>query len=126
MAVLFAREASPRCPDCGVDAVDTSPRDAAVRLMESFHGARALVTYAVRVEDGEQFLELREKLARDGYRRLVVGGGVREIDEVRPSEATAPGVRVEVVVDRIAVTSRERRRLEEAIEVAWSRGAGRA
>jgi len=126
LAALFAREAIPRCPDCDVEAVDTSPREAAARLAASLEGGRALVTYAVQAEDADQFLELRERLAKDGYRRLVVAGAVREIDEVRPSEATAPGVRLEVVVDRVGVSSREARRLQEAIEAAWARGGGRA
>jgi excinuclease ABC subunit A len=126
LAALFAREATPRCPDCGLEAIATSPRDAAARLAEAHEGARAIVTYAVHVDDAEQFLELREALAKDGYRRLVVAGAVREIDEVRPSEATAPGVRVEVVVDRVSVGRRDARRLQEAIEAAWTRGAGRA
>ena len=126
LAGLFAREAIPHCPDCGVDAVDTSPRDAATRLAEQLEGARAIVTYAVGVSDAEQFLELREKLAVDGYRRIVVGGAVRAIDDVRPSEATAPGVRVEVVVDRVGVSRGDARRLQEANEAAWARAAGRA
>jgi excinuclease ABC subunit A len=126
LAALFSREAVPTCPACDIPAVDTSPRDAAARLAESFDGKRALVTYPVRVDDAEQFLEMREKLAADGYLRLVVGGAVRDLDDVRPSEATAPGVRVEVFVDRVGVSARERRRLEEAIEAAWIRGAGRA
>src|ERR1700730_9451229 len=45
LAVLFACEPIPTCPDCGVEGVDTSPRDAAARLTESFAGTRALVTY---------------------------------------------------------------------------------
>jgi len=126
LAALFTREAIPTCPGCGVEAVDTSPRDAAARLSTSLDGVRALVTYGVHVDDTEGFLQLRETLARDGYRRIVVGGAVREIDDVRPSEATAPGVRVEVVVDRVGVSPRETRRLQEAIEAAWSRGGGRA
>ncbi len=126
LAALFAREAVPRCPACDLDAVDTSPREAAARLASSFDGAKALITYAVAPGDAEAFLELREQLAKDGYRRLVVAGTVREIDDVRPSEATAPGVRVEVVVDRVGVNAREARRLQEAIEAAWSRGGGRA
>jgi excinuclease ABC subunit A len=126
LAGLFGREAIPTCPTCGLDAVDTSPRDAAARLAESHAGARAIVTYAIELDDAEQFLEVREQLARSGYRRLVVGGVVREIDEVRPSEATSPGVRVEVVVDRVTVRSGEARRLQEAIETAWTHGAGRA
>ncbi len=126
LAGLFGREAIPTCPECGLDAVDTTPRDAAAQLAESHAGARAIVTYAIPIDDAEQFLEVREQLAKSGYRRLVVGGAVREIDEVRPSEATAPGVRVEVVVDRIAVRPGEARRLEEAIETAWAHGDGRA
>ncbi len=126
LAGLFGREAIPMCPGCGLDAVDTSPRDAASRLAESLDGARAIVTYAVGVEDAEQFLEVREKLAKSGYRRLVVGGVVREIDDVRPSEAASPGVRVEVVVDRVSVQSGETQRLQEAIESAWTQGHGRA
>ncbi len=125
-AALFAREAVPTCPDCGKEAVSTTPRVAAQRAVDAFDGTRALVTYPVRVEDAEQFLALRESLAKDGYRRLVVGGTVREIDGVRPSDATAPDVRVEVIVDRVSVSTKERRRLEEAIDVAWQRGGGRA
>jgi excinuclease ABC subunit A len=126
LAALFARESIPRCPTCGVDAVETSPHAAATKVAESLAGQRALITYPLTLDDGEQFLEVREKLAKDGYRRLVVAGAVREIDDVRPSEATAPGVRVEVVVDRVTIGPREARRLQEAIEAAWSRGAGRA
>ncbi|MBV9947789.1 MAG: excinuclease ABC subunit UvrA, partial [Myxococcales bacterium] len=126
LAALFAREAIPTCPECDSPAVDTTPRQAALRLIESLDGRQALVTYPVQVADPDAFLELHETLARDGYRRLVVGGAVREIDEVRPSEAAATGVRIEVVVDRVRVAARERRRLEEAIEAAWARGAGRA
>jgi excinuclease ABC subunit A len=126
LAALFARESIPRCPACGVEAVETSPYAAAAKVAESLAGQRALITYPLTLEDGEKFLEIRETLAKDGYRRLVVAGAVREIDDVRPSEATAPGVRVEVVVDRVTVGPREARRLQEAIEAAWMRGAGRA
>jgi excinuclease ABC subunit A len=126
LAALFGREAIPTCPACNVRATNTTPREAAARLAVSMDGTRALVTYAVGVADAEQFLEVREQLAKDGYRRLVLAGVVRELDEVRPSEAAVPGVRVEVVVDRVGVGARDARRLEEAIETAWSRGAGRA
>ena len=126
LAALFAREAIPTCTDCEIEAVETSPRDAALRAAASLDGARALVTYALSADNAEQFLELREKLAHDGYRRLIVAGAVREIDDVRPSEATAPGVRIEVVIDRVGVAPSETGRLQEAIETAWSRGFGRA
>ncbi len=126
LAALFAREAIPTCPECNVEAVETTPHDAARSLAESLDGTRALVSYALDAGDADRFIELREKLAQDGYRRLIVAGTTREIDEVRPSEATSPGVRVEVVVDRVGVGRGDAGRLQEAIEAAWTRGGGRA
>ncbi len=123
-AGLFAREALPTCPACGVLAVATSAVDAAARVLAEGRG-RAIVSYAVRAETAEDFLALREDLAKDGYRRLVVSGVVREIDDVRPSEATAPDVRVEVVLDRLELRKEDRRRLQQAIEIGWERGSGR-
>ena len=126
LAALFACEALPTCPDCHVPAVARTATEAARSVADAWSGTRCIVTYPVRVEDSDAFLELRESLARDGYRRLVLSGTVRDIDEVRPSEATAPDVRLEVVVDRVGVGKKEMRRLQQAIEAAWQRGAGRA
>jgi len=126
LAALFGCDAVPVCPDCGLEAINTAPAAAATRVAKEWEGQRAIVSYAVRTDDAEAFLALREGLAKDGYRRLVVGGTVRDLDEVKPSEASGAGVRVEVVVDRVEVGARDVRRLQQAIEVAWERGEGRA
>jgi excinuclease ABC subunit A len=126
LAALFACEAVPTCPDCGENAVATSPTAAAERALEGRAGMRASVSYPMRVASAEAYLEVRETLVRDGYRRLVVGGVVRDIDDVKPSEASRPDVSVEVVVDRLKLVREERRRLQQAIEVAWERSGGRA
>jgi excinuclease ABC subunit A len=126
LAALFACEAVPTCPECDAPAVATSPADAATRALERFGEGRAVVSYPVRLETPEAYLELREQLVRDGYRRLLLGGTVRDVDEVRPSEAGRPDIAVEVVVDRLALKRSEARRLQQAIEVAWERGHGHA
>jgi len=126
LAALFGCDAIPVCPDCGVEATLTAPAAAAARVVAAWNGTRALVCYAVRAEDTEAFLELREQLAKDGYRRLLVDGAVRDIDSVKPSEATGTLARVEVIVDRISVAASESRRLQQAIEAAWERSDGRA
>ncbi|MCL2726218.1 MAG: excinuclease ABC subunit UvrA [Polyangiaceae bacterium] len=126
LAALFACEAVPTCPDCNEPAVATSAGDAANRVVLEFGGGRAVVSYPVRVESAESYLGLREELVKEGYRRLVVGGTMREIDEVRPSDAARPDVGVEVVIDRLEVRERDQRRLQQAIETAWVRGDGRA
>jgi len=123
LAALFAREAVPTCPDCGIPAIATAASDAAEREIESSKGERAIISYTMRVRDAEHFLEVRETLAKDGYRRLMVAGEVRDLDQVRPSEA---GTRVEVVVDRVELVPPSSRRLQQAIESAWDRGEGTA
>jgi excinuclease ABC subunit A len=126
LAALFACEAVPTCPDCNQPATATTAHDAATRAIEEFGERRAIVSYPVRIASAEGYLEIREALVRDGYRRLVVGGSIREIDEVKPSEAGRPDVAIEVVVDRLKLAARDVRRLQQAIEIAWERGQGRA
>jgi hypothetical protein len=123
---LFAREATPVCPSCGEQAVHIDPVSAAERAAAKHEGAMAMVTYRVPVAGPEQFLEVRETLLADGYRRLLIGGEARDLDEIKPSEVIQPQGSVEVVVDRVRVASRDKRRLGAAIEQAFQRtGASR-
>ncbi len=126
LAALFAREAIPVCPDCHVTAVRVDPASAAEQAVTSHKGQSALVTYRLAVSGTEQLLEVRESLLSAGYRRLYVGGEIRDIDEVAPSDAVAAGGTVEVVVDRLKLDSRDKRRLGSAIEEAWRRSDGSA
>jgi len=123
---LFTREAAPVCPDCGETAVRTDPTAAADRALEAHEGATALVTYRVPVAGTEAFLDVRDSLVKAGYRRLLVQGEAREIDEVKPSDVLSGAGALEVVVDRIKVQKRDRRRLGAAIEEAWKGGSGDA
>ncbi|MDQ3031293.1 MAG: excinuclease ABC subunit UvrA, partial [Myxococcota bacterium] len=55
-------------------------------LLGAHAGARVVITYPVPVRDAEGFLGVREMLACAGYRRVMVGGEVRDLDSVRPSD----------------------------------------
>src|SRR5205814_56463 len=81
LCALFAREAVPVCPDCGVAAVATDPIAAAAQASGAHEGSTAIVTYPVRVAGTEEFLDAREVLLAAGYRRLLVRGETRDIDE---------------------------------------------
>ncbi len=126
LAALFAREAVPVCPDCHVAAVRVDPTRAAAQAVANHEGQAALVTYRVPVNGTEQLLEVRESLLAAGYRRLLVSGEIRDIDEVAPSDAVAAGGSIEVVVDRLKLDGRDKRRLGSAIEEAWRRSDGSA
>ncbi len=126
-SALFTREAVPVCPTCNVPATRTDATGAAERLGKSHPGRPALVTYRVPVDGPEAYLTVRDSLAAAGYRRLLVDGKARDIDELAPSEALSGGaLSVDVVVDRIKLESKDERRLGAAIEDAWRRSEGQA
>ncbi|HKP64212.1 MAG TPA: excinuclease ABC subunit UvrA, partial [Polyangiales bacterium] len=133
---LWAAASELICTRCGARVVNHSPVSAVDEVLARLPGERAIVTYPLAVRDAEEFLGVRETLARDGYRRLLLNGELRELDEIRPSDvlgkqptkrkAVAPAVELHVVTDRTQVSPDARSRLHEALEAAFERGAGRA
>ena len=124
LSALFACDARPRCPDCNVDAKYSDPVRAAKSLLQAHAGQRAIVTYRLATGGTEEFLDVREQLLRDGYRRVLIDDAVRDLDDTRPSDALALGG-LDVVVDRIKLSTRAQRRLGAALEEGWSRGQER-
>ncbi|MFO0618794.1 MAG: excinuclease ABC subunit UvrA [Polyangiaceae bacterium] len=128
LSALFAREALPLCPTCGVLAERSDPEIVARRLTKERAGERAVVTYSIRVDGTELFLDARERLLRAGYRRVLVDGKARDLDDVAPSElalgagdgGTGKG-RLDVVIDRLACVPADAPRLAAALEEAWQR-----
>ncbi|HLV21103.1 MAG TPA: excinuclease ABC subunit UvrA, partial [Polyangiaceae bacterium] len=126
LAALFAREAIPVCPEHGVPAQVLDEQTASERAVRELSGQRAVITYPSAELNTEQYLELRERLLADGYRRVWLDGDVRDLDSVRPSMVQDAGARLEVVVDRLRVAAGERSRLAAALEQAFRRSEGRA
>ncbi|MES1187241.1 MAG: ATP-binding cassette domain-containing protein, partial [Myxococcales bacterium] len=122
LAALFLRESIAVCPDHELPGVELTIARATERVAEAASGERLMISYAVPVAGREQYLEVREQLTRDGYRRLLVAGEAQDIDTLKPSAAAKLGS-LDVVVDRIA-SGAEKSRVAAAVEVAWQRGFG--
>jgi excinuclease ABC subunit A len=126
LSALFAREALPVCPKDGAEAALTDARASASAALRSAPGRMGVLTFAVRMADTMDFLDARERLLRDGYRRLLVQGDVRELEGLRPHEAMGAAGWAEVVVDRLVLEEKSLGRLTASIEQAWARGGGLA
>lgn len=122
LAALFLREAVPICPEHDQAAVELDSRRAAQRVGQEL-GGRALITYPLHAPDVEAYLVVRDSLSRDGFRRLWLNGAVRDLDEVKPSDALQ-GQDLSVVVDRVQAS--EAPRVAQSVDSAWSQGAGLA
>ncbi|MGO9764557.1 MAG: excinuclease ABC subunit UvrA [Myxococcaceae bacterium] len=126
LSALFTREALPLCPLDGQEARPTDARAAASAALLVGQGRPGVLTYRVRMADTADFLDAREGLLRDGYRRLLVQGQVRELEGLTPAEAMGAGGTAEVVVDRLVLEAKALGRLTASLEEAWARGAGSA
>src|SRR6186713_1877351 len=124
LSALFLREAKPVCPEHGFEARELTVVSAAQSAAESLGSARAVVTYPVRVTGTEAYLEVREGLLKDGYRRAWLGGKTEELDAIKPSQVLESGA-LEVIVDRVG-SGKDEKRLAQGIETAWARAAGLA
>ncbi|MFI5307922.1 MAG: excinuclease ABC subunit A, partial [Polyangiales bacterium] len=134
---LWALAAELRCPHCGGRAVAHSPQTAADALQSKLPDRAVTVAYPLAVASEEDFLSVRETLLGAGYRRLLIGDDVRDLDGIRPSEALGKPVGrkpkvsqgqaprpLYVVADRTSTRGTDRARLVEALEVAFERGGG--
>jgi len=124
LSALFLREALPVCPEHGFEARELDVVSAARSAAESLGSARAVVTYPVRVTGTEAYLEVREGLLKDGYRRAWLAGKTEELDAIKPSQVLETGT-LEVIVDRVG-GGKDQKRLAQGIETAWARAAGLA
>ncbi|MBF5044815.1 excinuclease ABC subunit A [Aggregicoccus sp. 17bor-14] len=126
LSALFTREAVPVCPDCGLEARRTDARVAAEALLKQHAGAAVILAHPMRIADTAHFLEVRAQLLREGYRRLVVRGEVRELEELRPSEAADAAGIAQVVLDRVKLGPDALSRVTAAVEEGWRRTDGEA
>jgi excinuclease ABC subunit A len=126
LSALFTREAMPICPSCGVEAVWTDARAAAQAALAAEPDVLAVLTFPQRISDTAEFLDVRARLLKEGYHRLVVQGEVRELESLRPSEATDSAGVAYVVVDRVKLASSQLSRVTAALESAWALGHGQA
>ncbi len=121
LRVLFARVGTGHCPDCGT-AISAQARDAiASRILALPQDATLwLMAPVVRGQKGE-FRDLFEDLRKQGFLRARVDGETVRLSSPPPLDRQHRH-HVEVVVDRIDPDSRDRGRINEAVESALRMG----
>jgi len=130
LRLLFARAGEPACPDCGLSVRENTVASVAERLAERFAGRRVTLAapLAARAEEAPPE-ELRRRLLRDGYGRVLAGDGalrdLHDLDETAFAGLLAGGEGL-VVVDRLALRAdTPRARLGESVASGLARGGGR-
>ncbi|GAB4485750.1 MAG: excinuclease ABC subunit UvrA [Thermodesulfovibrionales bacterium] len=111
--LLYAKIATPFCPQCGREIRKWDPAQIAASLLEAHAGARAVILF-------ESSRPLDELIGR-GFRRFWVNGAAMDSEELEQGSTTAPPFRI--VLDRLVL--RDEPRLSDSLEMAWKEGGAR-
>jgi excinuclease ABC subunit A len=123
LRLLYARAGKAHCPECGRIITRQSPQQIVERVLELEEGTRFQVLAPVVRERKGEYAELFKELQTKGYSRARVDGVVVQLTEP-PTLKKQEKHTVEVVVDRLAVKSSAKRRLNDSIETALRLAGG--
>jgi len=137
LKLLFANLAEPWSPETGERIIRHTPDSVWKAEFEIYKKqVEILILFPVLVPDKIKFSEVREILAKQGYRRAWLRGRVEEIEGLsekklerthgnQHGEATPQtGRQVVVVQDRIKISQANRSRFIESVEAALQKGQG--
>jgi excinuclease ABC subunit A len=135
MKLLWPHLATLHCRQCGAPVKKESPSEVWTALnsvpAKSRSGEKGegngefLITFAVPLSEKLSFAESMALIAKQGYQRLLLNGGVMRIDEALASSAASHTSPITVIQDRLKTTAANRSRFVEACEQAFHFGKGK-
>ncbi|MWV38321.1 excinuclease ABC subunit UvrA [Natrialba sp. INN-245] len=124
LRLLYARVGTPHCPDCGREVGEQSAQNMVERILELPEGTRAKIAAPVVRDQKGAFENLFEELVSEGYSRVEVDGEEYDLtlDDLNLDENFDHTV--DVVVDRIRVSTEDRPRIVDSVETALEEADG--
>ncbi|MBI4252602.1 excinuclease ABC subunit UvrA [Candidatus Uhrbacteria bacterium] len=124
LRLLFARIGTPHCPHCGREITHQDPQSITKQILKSYGGGRVqILAPIVRGRKGT-YEALFSDLKRQGYTRVRVDGAFYNLGTENILLKRYVIHTIEVVIDRIAVDTDEKSRIQEAVEHALRAGNG--
>ena len=123
LRLLFARIGVPHCPICGNEVTRRTTEVIIDEILRQFVDKRILLLAPIVKNKKGEFAHIPEQYQRLGYARVRVDGVVYALDEF-PELQKSYKHNIELVVDRLALTSEMRSRLSQSVEQALDLGQG--
>lgn len=121
LRLLFARIGVPHCPVCGKEVSRRTPQAIIDEVMKIENGTKLLILAPIVKSKKGEFAHVPEQYRRLGFARARVDGVVYALDEF-PDLAKTFKHDIEIVVDRIAMstdmTGRVTQSIEQALDIA--------
>jgi excinuclease ABC subunit A len=123
LRLIFARIGVPHCPNDDYPLQRWSVDEIVDEIFKKYTGRRIQILSPVVVGRKGEYRELFSKLAKKGYVRVRVDGIMYNLDEV-PTLEKNKRHEIEVVVDRVFVSSEEKSRIHQSISTALRESEG--
>jgi len=125
LRLLYAHVGQPYCPETGVPIVRQTTSDIVDRILALPPRTRVMLLAPVVRDQKGEFRDVVERLAREGFVRARVDGGLVELASgVRIKLDPKARHTIEAVVDRLVIDERIRVRLSDSVETALRWGEG--
>ncbi|WP_031547333.1 excinuclease ABC subunit UvrA [Salinicoccus luteus] len=123
LRLLYARAGTPYCPIHNIEITSQTIQEMVDRVMEL--PERTKVQLFAPVIKGRKGMHEKvfEELAKEGYARVIVDGGMYDIESVPELEKNKKHD-IDVVVDRLAVREGIESRLSDSLQTALIKGEG--
>jgi excinuclease ABC subunit A len=128
LKLLFAKIGVLHCRQCKQPVQRATAESVAAEVAARGDGTRVLIGFAVPLPDTLPWNEVRAGLVASGFRRLLHGQEVIEVEALdeAPVHVSVDGERRMVVIaDRLVVRAAQKRRLTDSLEQAFRFGKGR-
>ena len=125
LRLLFARAGDPYCPEHDIVLRSQTISQMVDHVLALPECTRIMILSPLVVERKGEQVELFNELRAQGFVRLRVNGTVYEMDNL-PTLQKNKKHTVEIVVDRLKVSSESKQRLAESFETALRHADGRA
>ncbi|APX96996.1 excinuclease ABC subunit UvrA [Natronorubrum daqingense] len=124
LRLLYARVGTPHCPDCGREVGEQSAQNMVERILELPGGTRAKLAAPVVRDQKGAFEDLFEELVSEGYSRVEIDGEEYDLTLDDPDLDENFDHTVDVVVDRVKVSTEARPRIIDSVETALEEAEG--
>jgi excinuclease ABC subunit A len=125
LRLLFARAGDPYCPQHDLVLQAQSVGQMVDHVLQLPEGTKIMILSPLVVERKGEQLDLFDELRAQGFTRLRINGKVYEMDALPTLQKTKKHT-VEIVVDRLKVSTEAKQRLAESFETALRHAEGRA
>ncbi|MDL5053490.1 excinuclease ABC subunit UvrA [Oscillatoria laete-virens NRMC-F 0139] len=124
LRLLFAHVGVPHCPHCGVKLEHSSVSQVIHTIATKMIGKRIMIAAPLVHHEKGEFLDLFEKIKKEGFIRARVDGQIIDLTESLPELAKPKKHSIDVIIDRLAVEERLRPRIADSVELAMRQGRG--